>query len=183
MIAAPQNPPLAARSGPLIASLAVLILLSSCVQQPVQPPPSKVAVPAKFDEQLPEGAVTAEQDLRSWWTVWHDPTLDELIDEALKANTDIRIAQARVAEARAMTTVAESALYPTVSAQGAAWGGGADWRTSANNALLPALGSADPGFWGGTAGLGASWEWDVWGGRHADAAAARAVEVSAVQTL
>ncbi len=174
---------LASGTSPLIASFAVLILLSSCVQQPVQPPPSKVAVPAKFDEQLPEGAVTAEQDLRSWWRVWHDPTLDELIDEALKANTDIRIAQARVAEARAMTTVAESALYPTVSAQGAVWGGGADWRTSANNALLPALGSADPGFWGGTAGLGASWEWDVWGGRHADAAAARAVEVSAVDAL
>jgi NodT family efflux transporter outer membrane factor (OMF) lipoprotein len=182
-LTAPQTRLLASGTSPLIASLAVLILLSSCVQQPVQPPPSKVAVPAKFDEQLPEGAVTAEQDLRSWWTVWHDPTLDELIDEALKANTDIRIAQARVAEARAMTTVAESALYPTVSAQGAAWGGGADWRTSSINALLPGLGSADPGFWGGTAGLGASWEPDVWGGRHADAAAARAVEVSAVQAL
>ncbi len=167
----------------LSASLALLILLSSCVQQPVQPPPSKVAVPAKFDEQAPEGAVTAEQDLRSWWRVWHDPTLDELIDEALKANTDIRIAQAHVAEARAMTTVAESALYPTVSAQGAAWGGAADWRTSANNALLPGLGSADPGFWAGTAGLAASWEPDVWGGRHADVAAARAVEVSAVDAL
>ena len=166
-----------------IAALAVLILLSSCAQQPVQPPPSKVTVPAKFDEQAPEGAVTGEQDLRSWWRVWHDPTLDELIDEALKANTDIRIAQAHVAEARAMTTVAESALYPTVSAQGAAWGGAADWRTSANNALLPGLGSADPGFWAGTAGLAASWEPDVWGGRHADVAAARAVEVSAVDAL
>jgi len=89
-----------------IATLAVLILLSSCAQQPVQPPPSKVAVPAKFDEQAPEGALTGEQELRSWWTVWHDPALDELIDEALKANTDIRIAQARVAEARAMLGIA-----------------------------------------------------------------------------
>jgi len=180
---APQDPSLAARLGPFIASLAALILLSGCVQQPVQPPPSRAAVPADFVEQASAGAVTAEQDLRSWWTVWHDPTLDGLIDEALKSNTDIRIAQARVAEARAMVTVAESALYPTVSARGAVWGGGTDWRTSNDNALLPGLGGADAGFWGGTAGLGASWEPDVWGARHADAAAARAVEVSAVQAL
>ena len=36
-----------------------------------------------------------------WWTIFGDPTLDALIDEALAHNTDVAVAAARVAEARA----------------------------------------------------------------------------------
>ncbi len=182
LIATPTSQLCAALPFSLIASLVVAIFLSSCAR-PVKVPPSKVAMPAKFDEQAPDGAATSQQELSRWWTIWHDPILEALIDETLKANTDIRTAQARVAEARAMVTVAESALYPAVNAQGAAWGGGADWRTSQSAGVLPGLASAEPGFWGGTANLAASWEADVWGGRHADADAARAVQLSAAQYL
>jgi NodT family efflux transporter outer membrane factor (OMF) lipoprotein len=167
---------------PLIAVPVAALVLCSCTH-PVKPPPSKVSVPAKFDEQGAEGTATAQQDLSKWWTTWHDPVLEALIDEALKANTDVRTAQARVSESRAMVTVAESALYPTVNAQGAAFGGAADVRTSQSAGVLPGLANAGPGVWGGTANLAASWEADIWGGRHADAAAARAVNLSTVQSL
>jgi multidrug efflux system outer membrane protein len=154
-------------------------------EHPVKPPPSQVTVPGAFEERAPEGRPSSEQELAQWWTVWHDPVLAQLITEALQANTDIRIAQRRVAEARAMVTVAESALYPTVSASGAVLGGGADWRvaTSPSTTLPAVLDTAGAGFYGGALGLGASWEPDVWGGRAADVKAAQAVEVTAVQSL
>ena len=137
----------------LIAGLAAVTLLSGCVH-PVKPPPSQVTVPGAFEERAPEGRPTSEQELAQWWTVWHDPVLDQLITEALKANTDIRSAQQRVAEARALVTIAESALYPTVSASGAVFGGGADWRvpTSPSTTLPGVL---------DTAGLQAALEWQA----------------------
>ena len=170
--------------GTVIASLTAVTLLCGCVH-PVKPPPSQVTVPGAFEERAPEGRSTTEQELAQWWTVWHDPVLDQLITEALKANTDIRSAQQHVAEARAMVTVAESALYPTVSASGAVFGGGADWRVpSSPSPTLPGvLDTAGAGFYGGTLGLGASWEPDVWGGRGADVKAAQAVAITALQSL
>jgi NodT family efflux transporter outer membrane factor (OMF) lipoprotein len=167
----------------LIAGLAVALLLYGCVH-PVKAPPSKVPVPAKLDEQVAEGTETTGQDLGRWWMAWHEPALDALINEALEANTDIRTAQAHLAEARAMTTVAESALYPTVFAQGSVWGAEADWRTP-TVPLFP-LGSASKvssGAYGGIAGLGASWEPDVFGRNRAEVAAARAVAASTVHSL
>ena len=170
--------------GTVIASLTAVTLLCGCVH-PVKPPPSQVTVPGAFEERAPEGRPTSEQELAQWWTVWHDPVLDQLITEALKANTDIRSAQQHVAEARAMVTIAESALYPTVSASGAVFGGGADWRVpSSPSPTLPGvLDTAGAGFYGGTLGLGASWEPDVWGGRGADVKAAQAVAITALQSL
>ena len=168
----------------LVRSLTAVTLLCGCVH-PVKPPPSQVTVPGAFEERAPEGRPTSEQELAQWWTVWHDPVLDQLITEALKANTDIRSAQQHVAEARAMVTIAESALYPTVSASGAVFGGGADWRVpSSPSPTLPGvLDTAGAGFYGGTLGLGASWEPDVWGGRGADVKAAQAVAITALQSL
>jgi NodT family efflux transporter outer membrane factor (OMF) lipoprotein len=90
-----------------------------------------------------------------------------------------------VAEARAMVTIVESSLYPTVAAQGTAWGGEADWRLPRTPAGVPpgSFPSISPGFYGSVAGLGARWEPDVFGGRHSDADAARAMASSTVQSL
>jgi outer membrane protein TolC len=176
-----QHAPQAATT--LIAGLAAMIPLCGCVH-PVPPPPSKVAVPPKFVEQVSAGgAVVSGQDLGSWWTVWHEPELDALINEALEANTDIRTAQANVAAARAMTTVAESALYPSVFAQGSAWGSEADWRTPTIPLPIGSSSTISHGGYGSLAGLGASWEPDVFGRNRADVAAARAVAASTVHSL
>jgi NodT family efflux transporter outer membrane factor (OMF) lipoprotein len=50
-----------------------------------------------------------------WWTKFQDPQLDSLIARAVKANHELRIAAARVQQARAEEKMAESRLYPTVS--------------------------------------------------------------------
>ncbi|WP_251827576.1 TolC family protein [Methylovulum psychrotolerans] len=53
-------------------------------------------------------------DLKSWWQVFQDPLLNELIMKAVNANHDLKIAKARVREAETIVTIAESALYPSI---------------------------------------------------------------------
>jgi len=48
----------------------------------------------------------------TWWELFHDPVLQELIREALAANYDLRLAAARVAEARALVGVSRAAWLP-----------------------------------------------------------------------
>jgi len=51
-----------------------------------------------------------------WWQLYRDPELDRLIALAQASNQNIRIAVARVDEARALARVAGSYLFPTISA-------------------------------------------------------------------
>ncbi|GAB3939163.1 efflux transporter outer membrane subunit [Larkinella terrae] len=52
--------------------------------------------------------------VRSGWAVFHDPTLDSLIDLGLTNNPDVRVAVSRVEEARIRVRVAESFLAPSI---------------------------------------------------------------------
>lgn len=141
-------------------------LVAGCSPFHTRAPASRVTVPARFT-QAPATAQPAT-DLTRWWEAWHDPGLTQAVETALAASPDIRMARDRVREARALHTVARSALYPTVGATGDMLGGGMYWRNPDN---LPAN---DPGTDGHLAGIGASWEPDLFGGRHADVKAARA---------
>ncbi len=58
------------------------------------------------------------QFISAWWTYFDDPALTSFIEEGLAANTDLAVAAARVAQARAILTSRESALYPTLYGQG-----------------------------------------------------------------
>ena len=49
-----------------------------------------------------------------WWQVFDDPALQALIREAIANNLDLRMAVARVEEARARAGIAKSFLYPQV---------------------------------------------------------------------
>jgi multidrug efflux system outer membrane protein len=72
-----------------------------------------VAAPA---EALPRG---------EWWKAFSDPVLDELIERADRANTGIRIAAARLAEARAFVRASDAPRMPQIDASaGAARGRG-----------------------------------------------------------
>ncbi|HSE65944.1 MAG TPA: efflux transporter outer membrane subunit [Gemmatimonadales bacterium] len=53
-----------------------------------------------------------------WWQVFGDDTLQTLINEGIQHNYNLGIAIARVQEARAITKVAGSALWPQVAAEG-----------------------------------------------------------------
>ena len=89
-----------------------------------------------------------------WWGVFKDPTLQELIREALLNNYDLMAAAARVEEARAMVGSAASQLFPLVDLTGNV----ARDRNS-GNLLLPLPRFSTPY----TGGFNTTWEADVWG--------------------
>ncbi len=52
-----------------------------------------------------------------WWTVWRDPVLDSLEDQAWASNQSIAAAVARYDEARAIVAQSQASLLPSLSAQ------------------------------------------------------------------
>jgi NodT family efflux transporter outer membrane factor (OMF) lipoprotein len=69
------------------------------------------AVEAEMSQDAP--------DIERWWESLEDSTLTELIRRAELANLDLRIAVARVAEARALRGIAQGDLYPNLVLDGA----------------------------------------------------------------
>lgn len=128
--------------------------------------------PAKW-QHAPNGQTAETVDLKTWWQGFNDPLLNELIDKALAANHDLKIATARVREANAMVTVAEAALYPSLDFS---ISGGREKRidrivgvpSGQGIKLITPTADAVSG------GLAARWEIDVFGGRHLEAEAAAA---------
>ncbi|MCW4591295.1 TolC family protein [Gluconacetobacter entanii] len=153
-----------------IICLAAIATLGACSPFHTRTPPSRVTVPSRFT-QAPAGTDPAT-DLTTWWRSWNDPALTHVVETALAANPDIRIARDNVLQARAAHVIARSTLYPTVGATGNIGGGGMSWR---NPAGLSQLSDGDPATDAHLAGIGASWEPDLFGGRHADSRAARAL--------
>ena len=65
-------------------------------------------------------AAPAQQD---WWRLYQDPVLDQLIADALAANTDVRVAVARLEKARSALRGARSDRLPQTSlSAGATYG-------------------------------------------------------------
>jgi NodT family efflux transporter outer membrane factor (OMF) lipoprotein len=115
----------------------------------------------------PAATQPAEIDLRRWWDTFSDPKLNDLISRALVSNLDVKLAQARVLEARAEVQFNVANLFPTVN------GTAAYTRSQASkNAVSfsgPGTGQAASGFSVGRtnlyqAGFDAGWELDVFGG-------------------
>ena len=98
--------------------LPLLLLLGSCVGPDYKRP--DIPVPPEWKNQ-PTQTATAEQNIDiSWWHNFHDPQLDNLIEEASKANLDYLTALARIREARAHFSGVEANLFPTISGVGSA---------------------------------------------------------------
>lgn len=96
--------------------LSCLVLLAGCKVGPNFKKP-ETPVPDKWVGPLPP-PTAAEQDLAHWWTTFHDPALTSLVQRAVEANLDLKLAEARVRQARAARGVAIGGLGPTVDATG-----------------------------------------------------------------
>jgi NodT family efflux transporter outer membrane factor (OMF) lipoprotein len=98
-----------------------------------------------------------EADLRFWWTLFDDPALNRLIEEARKANPSLRIAGLRILESRAQLGIARSNLYP----QSQQIGGELDYvNTRRRGGNLP---NRDDSFTSYQGGFNLAWELDFWG--------------------
>jgi NodT family efflux transporter outer membrane factor (OMF) lipoprotein len=109
--------------------------------------------------------------------------LNSLVDRAVRSNLDLRVAEARIREARASRAVVASGAWPTVDTSGSYTRS----RTSENAFNTPSQSGAGGGAPGGgassiklernlfTAGFDANWEIDVFGGVRRSVEAADAI--------
>jgi efflux transporter, outer membrane factor (OMF) lipoprotein, NodT family len=151
----------------VIRSLALAVgsavLLAGCVtvgpdyRAPVQAP---VTLQGAAQPQFTDGSSVA-----SWWAQFDDPVLEQLVQDALAANLDLRIAVSRVAQARAVFVEQRLDQLPHVVA-----GGAYDRRRQ------PDLQAGGERIFSQAYQLGfdAAWELDLFGRQRRAAEAARA---------
>ncbi len=99
--------------GVLLTNLLLTLVLSGVSWAGSKPPEPKpqVSIPAAFGN--PVGSIQGGAD---WWKGFGDPLLGELIDNALAANPDLKVAAARLSEAEANRRGTKAALAPSVDA-------------------------------------------------------------------
>jgi outer membrane protein, multidrug efflux system len=119
-----------------VRSLAVL-LLAACASHST--PPDLPALQASWQDPPSAGGGTDA----AWWRSFHDPVLDRLIERADAQSLDLRVAAARIAEARALRRGAHAELLPELTGEGNVSYGDRGLSLEAS--------------------LGASWELDLWG--------------------
>jgi outer membrane protein, multidrug efflux system len=91
------------------------LLLSSCAVGPDYRRPD-LKLPDRF-RFAPEAAADASFGDLHWWDLYQDAKLQELIRTAMTGNADVRVAAARVEEARALLGSSRLGLLPQLSAQ------------------------------------------------------------------
>ncbi|WP_040726926.1 efflux transporter outer membrane subunit [Thiomicrorhabdus sp. Kp2] len=128
-----------------------LASLSGC-STPTREAPIIQDIPSQWDTQNKQKQAStseASQQTTKWWLSLNDPILNDLIEQALKANPDLLSALSSIKEARAYRIQTEGALYPslTIGANGSRTYSNRTDITSDNFSL----------------GLDASWEPDIFG--------------------
>jgi multidrug efflux system outer membrane protein len=93
------------------------LLLAGCKLGPDYRRPDTKAPPSYRFDGGPTAASLADE---GWWQAYQDPRLQQLIREALANNLDVRIAAARVDQARAAVGAARLQQLPRISASAGA---------------------------------------------------------------
>ena len=140
------------------ALCALTLLVSACTVGPNYKRPV-ANLPDEYRAAAPAAALAADQPSlgdQKWWELFQDEQLQELIRTALRQNFDVRIAAARVAEARAQVGITRADQFPEVDASGVA----ERERNSASAVPVPLRAFERNVF---EAGASASWEVDFWG--------------------
>ncbi len=90
---------------PIAAALAA-VFVAGCTVGPNYVRP-EAELPKDFG--VPQSALTAAD---KWWTLFQDPVLDRLVEEALASNRDLRAAAERIEQARAELGLARADQWP-----------------------------------------------------------------------
>ncbi|WP_283420200.1 efflux transporter outer membrane subunit [Sphingopyxis sp. Geo48] len=131
------------------------LMLSACAVGPDYARPTPPAASSGPFLSTREGVTSTAPADAEWWRLYKDPVLDGLVADALAANTDVRVAVARIAKARASLREARGDRLPSTNlSAGATYG-----RVSEGQA--PA--GADRTGWQVDAGLTVGYEVDLFG--------------------
>jgi len=151
------------------ATISSVLMLDGCAVGPDYARPVS-SLPSHYSEE--EAATTATKEapvVNEWWKSFNDPVLDDLIDKALRNNTDVQLASARIEEADAAMREAGAALFPEIDLGGS----GTRSRISTTTATpLPSSTSIVRNNF--KAGLSTAFELDFWGKLRRATEAARA---------
>jgi outer membrane protein, multidrug efflux system len=145
---------MSARTRVLCASL-LIALSSGCTVGPNYKRPA-VTAPSVHRGASPQAVVTpdvASFGDQKWWDTFQDDVLRDLIRTALEQSYDVRIAAARIVEARALLGITRADELPTVDAAASA----ANVR-SPETAGRPAVETSPA-----QVNLSVAWELDFWG--------------------
>ena len=98
----------------MAAAAAATVALTGCSTAPA-PKKSEVPLASGF-ANAPQGdaGTLAQAPVGRFWQGFNDAGLDGLVQRALQANTDLRVASANLREARALSRFADAQLFPTV---------------------------------------------------------------------
>jgi outer membrane protein, multidrug efflux system len=159
---------LAVRVGVVVSVAVASVLVAGCITAGPNYARPEMAPPAAFrdagEQQQPESLADIP-----WWQVFQDEALQALIRDAIAFNYDLRIAVARVQEARALARVAKSFLYPDIGV-----GVSSSVNQISRNSQPPLLSEDDDDrvFPNTTINATMSWELDLFGRIRRDSEAA-----------
>src|SRR5215510_6005543 len=124
-----------------VSGLILLSFSSACAVGPDYKRP-KANLPEKFRGQEKVAAISSDENSFAdlpWWEVFQDETLQGLIHTALEENKDLKIAAARIEEARGLYRMKHGEQFPEIG-----FGvSGAQTFTSKNFSAQGNLGSVD----------------------------------------
>lgn len=171
--------PVSLRSAPLFSAIVLSLLLSGCLAGPDHVRPD-IATGNAFHHDETAAAVappTAPHRDAAFWRGFDDPMLEGLVEDALRANHDLRIGLARLDQARALARQSRLDFFPTVTAEA----GAGDARASRDQA--PGMDRGQRDAESHDAGLRAAWELDFFGRVRRGAQASRAESDAAAADL
>jgi len=122
--------------------------------------------PQEWHTQLQGGltpGLMEPETLAHWWHALNDEELSSLEERAVNGNLDLKIARARIREARALRGISKADLFPTLDASASATNYGSSENSSPTNENKLY-----------SAGFDAGWELDVFGGVRRSVEAAQA---------
>lgn len=152
-------------------ALSIALVISGCassipLQEKIDAKPEQamqVDVPADA-----KGVGMKDIQNEAWWLLLGDPVLTAVVEQALKNNTDVRLANERLNEAGAVLGIAKSQQWPSIFGQ---FTTGRNRPSQAGN--VPVFGGQSV-YENQQFGIGATWELDLWGRIGALENAARA---------
>jgi outer membrane protein, multidrug efflux system len=138
------------------AKATLFALLAAAVSQPCwangfSDQSSAPPIPAAFYEALPatSGGIAPASN---WWTIFNDPVLNDLVERAIRGNTNIHEAAARLSKARAQLRGAAAERNPQIGV-----------NASASHQTGPLINAAGGGGSLFTVGANLSYEIDLFG--------------------
>ena len=147
-----------------VIAVVLLAALSGCMVGPDYRDP-KAALPRHWTKDVDSDMPTERSHVGSgaidvqWWKRFSDPELSSLVERVAEENLDVKVAAARLAQARAARRMTGADALPSLE-------GAATYQhsRSSQNGLVDISGlngKSDYNVW--QPGLDASWELDLWG--------------------